>query len=70
MLEAGRSTFRRRGPCLARAVQLLTEAQDGSRLLFLRNSGRKTASHFSWNCSRGKGGGCFATFCDQGMMYR
>ncbi|TAU52226.1 hypothetical protein ELI43_05070 [Rhizobium leguminosarum] len=35
-----------------RAVLLLTEAQNRSSLLFLRNSERKTASHFSWNCSR------------------
>jgi hypothetical protein len=27
------------------------EAQDRSNLLFSRNSGQKTASHFSWNCS-------------------
>ncbi|NKL63403.1 hypothetical protein GFL96_16055 [Rhizobium leguminosarum bv. viciae] len=33
-------------------VLLLTGAQNRSSLLFLRNSGRKTASHFSWNCSQ------------------
>ncbi|TBE94395.1 hypothetical protein ELG97_21960 [Rhizobium leguminosarum] len=43
----------------AKAVQLLTEAQDRSSLLFLRNSGRKTASHFSWNCSEA----CRAKVC-------
>ncbi len=37
-----------------RAVQLFMEAQNRSNFLFLRNSGRKTASHFSWNCSRGR----------------
>jgi len=37
---------------MARAVQLLTEAQNRSILLFLRNSERKTGLHFSWNCSR------------------
>ncbi|TAX44242.1 hypothetical protein ELH99_32885 (plasmid) [Rhizobium leguminosarum] len=37
-----------------RAVQLFTEAQNRSNFLFLRNSGRKTASHFSWNCSTGR----------------
>ncbi|TBZ73821.1 hypothetical protein E0H56_24760 [Rhizobium leguminosarum bv. viciae] len=34
-----------------RAVQLFIEAQSRSNFLFLRNSARKTASHFSWNCS-------------------
>jgi len=38
-------------PEVPRAVQLFTEAQNRSNFLFLRNSGRKTASHFSWNCS-------------------
>ncbi|TIT77635.1 MAG: hypothetical protein E5W57_14335 [Mesorhizobium sp.] len=36
---------------MARAVQLLTESPIRSKRLFLRNSGRKTATHFSWNCS-------------------
>jgi hypothetical protein len=41
----------------AGAVQLLIEAQNRSNFLFLRNSGRKTASHFSWSCSgAGKAG--------------
>jgi hypothetical protein len=34
-----------------RAVQPLTESVSRSNSLFLRNSGRKTGSHFSWNCS-------------------
>ncbi|NKK95186.1 hypothetical protein ELG97_03575 [Rhizobium leguminosarum] len=43
-----------RGPTVNptdRAVQLFIEAQSRSNFLFLSNSGRKTASHFSWNCS-------------------
>ncbi|TAV75064.1 hypothetical protein ELH73_16705 [Rhizobium leguminosarum] len=28
----------------------MREAQNRSNLLFLRSSGRKTASRFSWNC--------------------
>ncbi|TIL47550.1 MAG: hypothetical protein E5Y86_02425 [Mesorhizobium sp.] len=35
----------------SRAVQLLIEPPTRSKYLFLRNSGRKTAAHFSWNCS-------------------
>ncbi|TAU90489.1 hypothetical protein ELI41_19105 [Rhizobium leguminosarum] len=39
------------------AVQLLIEAQNRSSFLFLRNCGRKTASHISWRCScAGKAG--------------
>ena len=34
-----------------RALSLFFESRKRSILLFLRNSGRKTASHFSWNCS-------------------
>ncbi|ABC92159.1 hypothetical conserved protein [Rhizobium etli CFN 42] len=33
------------------AVQLFTEAQNRSNVLDLPDCGRKTASHFSWNCS-------------------
>ncbi|RUU06930.1 lasso peptide biosynthesis B2 protein [Mesorhizobium sp. USDA-HM6] len=36
----------------SRAVQRFTESLTRSKYLFLRNSGRKTATHFSWNCSR------------------
>ncbi|TGQ54849.1 hypothetical protein EN836_08705 [Mesorhizobium sp. M1C.F.Ca.ET.193.01.1.1] len=42
-------------PCLlpdSRAVQPLTESPKRSKYLFLRNSGRKTVTHFSWNCFR------------------
>ncbi|TIQ38457.1 MAG: hypothetical protein E5X48_00825 [Mesorhizobium sp.] len=35
----------------ARAVQRFTESPNRSKYLFLRNSGRKTVTHFSWNCS-------------------
>src|SRR5882762_6999547 len=35
-----------------RAVHRFTETPNRSISLFLRNSGRKTVSHFSWNCSR------------------
>ncbi|TQO77047.1 hypothetical protein EXN69_13985 [Rhizobium rhizogenes] len=34
-----------------RALQCFTESLKRSSLLFLRNSGRKTATHFSWSCS-------------------
>ncbi|RWA71994.1 MAG: hypothetical protein E5X49_08575 [Mesorhizobium sp.] len=33
-----------------RAVQPFTESPNRSKYLFLRNSGRKTVTHFSWNC--------------------
>ncbi|TIQ52394.1 MAG: hypothetical protein E5X46_00455 [Mesorhizobium sp.] len=36
----------------ARAVHRFTEAQNRSSSLFFSNSGRKTGSHFSWNCSK------------------
>ncbi|TAV72702.1 hypothetical protein ELI02_05050 [Rhizobium leguminosarum] len=42
----------------SRAVQLFTETQNRSNFLFLSNSGRKTASHFSWNCSSEAHAGC------------
>ncbi|TGU88731.1 hypothetical protein EN794_047340 [Mesorhizobium sp. M00.F.Ca.ET.151.01.1.1] len=35
----------------SRAVPHFTESPNGSNSLFLRNSERKTVSHFSWNCS-------------------
>ncbi|RWA79417.1 MAG: hypothetical protein EOQ30_25525 [Mesorhizobium sp.] len=35
----------------ARAVHRFTETPNCSNYLFLRNSGRKTVTHFSWNCS-------------------
>ncbi|TIV65378.1 MAG: hypothetical protein E5V89_28050 [Mesorhizobium sp.] len=35
------------------AVQVFTEWPTRSKRLFLRSSGRKTATHFSWNCSKG-----------------
>ena len=41
-----------RGNVVARAFHRFTETANRSMSLFLRNSGRKTASHFSWNCSR------------------
>jgi hypothetical protein len=34
-----------------RAVQRFMESPNRSNSLFLRNSGRKTVTHFSWNCS-------------------
>ncbi|RWA68814.1 MAG: hypothetical protein EOQ30_21370 [Mesorhizobium sp.] len=34
-----------------RAVHRFTETPNCSNYLFLRNSGRKTVAHFSWNCS-------------------
>ncbi|RWE00459.1 MAG: hypothetical protein EOS40_15330 [Mesorhizobium sp.] len=36
---------------MARAVHRFTETPNCSNYAFLRNSGRKTVSHFSWNCS-------------------
>src|SRR5882724_3867532 len=36
---------------LPRAVQRFTETPNRSIPLLLRNSGRKAASHFFWNCS-------------------
>ena len=51
-----RSGGERRLPCGGPAAQRLRTAPTGSRRLsislFFRNSGRKTASRFSWNCSR------------------
>ncbi|TGP52827.1 hypothetical protein EN873_16365 [bacterium M00.F.Ca.ET.230.01.1.1] len=41
------------GPNFARAVQRFTESPNRSKCFFLRNSGRKTVTHFSWNCSNG-----------------
>ncbi|AZO52505.1 MAG: hypothetical protein EOS78_24170 [Mesorhizobium sp.] len=46
-------------PCLcrdgaSRAVQRLIESPTRSNSLFSRNSGRKTVTHFSWNCSKGR----------------
>ncbi|TIW42944.1 MAG: hypothetical protein E5V61_21885, partial [Mesorhizobium sp.] len=38
------------GSC-PRAVQRFLESPNRSKYLFLRNSGRKTVTHFSWNCS-------------------
>ncbi|TGP24104.1 hypothetical protein EN827_11675 [Mesorhizobium sp. M1D.F.Ca.ET.184.01.1.1] len=35
----------------ARAAQRLIESPNSSNYLFLGNSKRKTAAHFSWNCS-------------------
>src|SRR5690606_5817712 len=35
----------------SRSFHRFTETAKRSISLFLRNSGRKTASHFSWNCS-------------------
>ncbi|TJX64409.1 MAG: hypothetical protein E5W21_11125 [Mesorhizobium sp.] len=35
----------------AKAVQRLIESPTRSNSLFSRNSGRKTVTHFSWNCS-------------------
>ncbi|QAZ47364.1 hypothetical protein C1M53_20220 [Mesorhizobium sp. Pch-S] len=35
-----------------RAFPFFTETPKRSTSLFLRNSGRKTAAHFSWTCSR------------------
>ncbi|TGV56931.1 hypothetical protein EN792_076005, partial [Mesorhizobium sp. M00.F.Ca.ET.149.01.1.1] len=34
-----------------RAFQRFIESPNRSKYLFLRNSGRKTVTHFSWNCS-------------------
>ncbi|AZO72019.1 MAG: hypothetical protein EOQ32_09945 [Mesorhizobium sp.] len=34
-----------------RAFQRFIESPNRSKYLFLRNSGRKTGRHFSWNCS-------------------
>ncbi|TIS61071.1 MAG: hypothetical protein E5W93_09040, partial [Mesorhizobium sp.] len=34
----------------------MVESLNCSNLLFLRNSERKTAAHFSWNCSKGISG--------------
>ncbi|RUW35601.1 MAG: hypothetical protein EOS38_07770 [Mesorhizobium sp.] len=64
----GSSAFRCTAQLFAlRAVQLFTETPNCSKYLFLRNSGRKTVTHFSWNCSsdprrsrRAKGRGCGA----------
>ncbi|RWP85751.1 MAG: hypothetical protein EOR12_24350 [Mesorhizobium sp.] len=36
----------------SRAVHRFTETATRSNSLFLRNSGRKSVSHFSWNCSK------------------
>ncbi|TIU44104.1 MAG: hypothetical protein E5W30_20365, partial [Mesorhizobium sp.] len=36
---------------IARAVQRFKESRNRSNFLFLRDSGRKTVTHFSWNCS-------------------
>ncbi|PTE11100.1 hypothetical protein C9427_07740 [Mesorhizobium helmanticense] len=38
-----------------RAVHRFTETPNRSVSLFLRNSERKTVSHFSWNCSKRAG---------------
>jgi len=38
------------GGCLER-FRLFSESRNRSIYLFLRNSGRKTAAHFCWNCS-------------------
>ncbi|TPK89031.1 hypothetical protein FJ548_11730 [Mesorhizobium sp. B2-4-17] len=40
------------------AVQRLIESVIRSNSLFLRNSGRKAATHFSWNCSGLEGLSC------------
>ncbi|TIS48042.1 MAG: hypothetical protein E5W96_20260 [Mesorhizobium sp.] len=44
----------RQNPALAnpRAVHRFTETLNCSNYLFLRHSGRKTVTHFSWNCSK------------------
>ncbi|TPN83160.1 hypothetical protein FJ987_04290 [Mesorhizobium sp. CU2] len=36
----------------ARAVRRFTQSPNRSKSLFMRNSGRKAASHFSSNCSK------------------
>ncbi|RWA74278.1 MAG: hypothetical protein EOQ30_03925 [Mesorhizobium sp.] len=46
MVERGSSSIDAVGP-----VHRFTETPDRFISLFLRSSGRKTASHFSWNCS-------------------
>ncbi|TJW87757.1 MAG: hypothetical protein E5V92_08260 [Mesorhizobium sp.] len=38
--------------CPPRAFQRFIESPNRSKYLFLRNSGRKTGTHFSWNCSK------------------
>ncbi|RUU56070.1 hypothetical protein EOD04_30095 [Mesorhizobium sp. M2C.T.Ca.TU.009.01.2.1] len=48
----GSLTFIDRAAAHTRAVQRFTESPNRSNSLVLRNSGRKTATHFSWNCSR------------------
>ncbi|TIV71922.1 MAG: hypothetical protein E5V89_07795 [Mesorhizobium sp.] len=35
----------------SRAFQRFIESPNRSKYLFLRNSERKTVTHFSWNCS-------------------
>ncbi|AZO74324.1 MAG: hypothetical protein E5V92_19990 [Mesorhizobium sp.] len=39
------------GPIDARTLQRFTESPNRSKHLFLRSSGRKIVTHFSWNCS-------------------
>ncbi|TGP23442.1 hypothetical protein EN827_12910 [Mesorhizobium sp. M1D.F.Ca.ET.184.01.1.1] len=52
----GRSTPRcRRSGRSARAFQRFIESPNRPKYLFLRNSRRKTVTHFSWNCSNAQG---------------
>ncbi|RWB79052.1 MAG: hypothetical protein EOQ50_04390 [Mesorhizobium sp.] len=57
-LSNGATTQASRPP---RAVQRFTESPNRSKCLFLRDSGRKTAPHFSWNCSSPSG--CARRIC-------
>ncbi|WP_210213000.1 hypothetical protein, partial [Mesorhizobium sp. M1E.F.Ca.ET.041.01.1.1] len=45
------SSGKGRAQIFPRAVQSLSRKHGTALILFLRNSGRKTATHFSWNCS-------------------
>ncbi|QAZ43757.1 hypothetical protein C1M53_13125 [Mesorhizobium sp. Pch-S] len=52
----------------SRAVPFLTETRKRSDPWFSHNSGRKTAAHFSWNCSKEPHGSVEGLFFKVGCL--